>query len=52
MFRNDGCLLNRKGESRFAVGIEGIQAFFRSAEDGVAIKEGTDDVIVISEIGQ
>ena len=44
-------MLNRKGAARFAVGIEeGIQAFsFRSAEGGEAIKEGTDDVIMISK---
>ena len=26
-FQNDGLILNRKGAARFAVGIEGIQAF-------------------------
>ena len=54
-FRNDGRVLNRKGAARFTVGIEeGIQAFFffRSAEGGEAIKEGTDNIIVISKARQ
>ena len=52
-FQNDGRMLNRKGAARFAVGIEeGIQAFFRSAEGGKAIKEGTDEVIGMSKARQ
>ena len=46
-------MINRKEAARFAVGIEeGIQDFFRSAEGAEAIKEGTDDKIVISKAKQ
>ena len=53
-FRNDGRMLNRKGEARFAVGIEeGIQAFFfRSVEGGEATKEGMYEVIGMSKARQ